>query len=400
MSSSPDQRPSPEAGRGAATGGTFPLGRILGVPMRAHWSVLIIMGLIAADVAAQALPAGSSGEAAWQSWTVGLVAAVAFLLGLLAHEAAHAVVARRNGVGVQDITLWMLGGTTRLTGGARTPGAEARIAGAGPLTSLLLGVGCFGLAWGLAALGVPGLAVGTVRWLGAINVLLALFNVLPGAPLDGGRLVLAGLWKWRGDRLWAAIAAARAGLGLGALLILLGALEFILGGDDVSGLWLALVGWFLLGAARGEERQARLWSRLEGVPVRAVMTPDPDVLSPATTVAELIARDLLTPDRSALPLTEEGRPVGLVTLRQARALPLEVRTTTTLGAIATPLSELPLASPDEDALELIPRLDPATDAPALVVEDGRLVGIVSAADVARAAQHAPSRRPGVPNGRD
>lgn len=374
--------------------GTFALGRIAGVPVRGHWSVLVIMGLIATDLAGQGLPAAYPGRPAWSYWVVGLAAAVVFLLGLLAHEAAHAVVARRNAVGVQSITLWMFGGVTQLTDEARTPGAEVRIAGAGPLTSLLLGVGFVGLAVLLGAVGADGLLVGALSWLGVINVLLALFNVLPGAPLDGGRLLRAALWKWRGDRVWASIGAARVGTVLGVVLVVLGALEFLRSRGDFSGLWLALVGWFLMGAARAEERQARLGQSLDGVSVRAVMDPHPVIAPSAAVVADLIDAQVLTDRHSAVVLLEEGRPVGLLTAEQVRAVPEDARSTTTLGAVATPMAEVPVASPDQRVTELVPRMGSATGSRALVVEDGRLVGMVGTVELTRAAERARARRVG------
>jgi Zn-dependent protease/CBS domain-containing protein len=356
------------------------------VPVRAHWSVLIVLALIAPDLAGGALAGAWPGRPVWLYWLVALAASVVFLLGLLAHEVAHAVVARRNGVGVRGITLWMFGGVTEMTGTAASPGADLRIAGAGPLVSLLLGAGFVGLALLVAALGGDGLLVAALGWLGVLNVLLALFNVLPGAPLDGGRLLRAALWQWRGNRTWAAIAAARVGTVLGAALVVLGALQFLRLGGDVSGLWLALVGWFLMGAARTEERQTRMWGPLEGILVRAVMDPHPATAPPGMSVAELLASGRLDDRDPAVVLVEDERPVGLVTLETVRALAWEVRTTTTLGAVATPIADVPVTSPDLPVIEVLPRLGGAGGGRMPVVEDGRLVGILAATDLLQAAE--------------
>lgn len=396
MSTSPGQGSAPGPDRRPGMGGTFGLGRIAGVPVRAHWSVLIVLGLIAPDLAGRTLPEAWPGRPIWLYWVVALAASVVLLLGLLAHEVAHTLVARRNRVGVRSITLWMFGGVTEMTGTARSPGADLRIAGAGPLMSVLLGAGFVGLGALAAALGGDGLLIGALSWLGVLNVLLALFNVLPGAPLDGGRLLRAALWKWRGDRLWAAIAAARVGYVLGAVLVALGALEFLGFGGDFSGLWLALVGWFLVGAARTEERQARRWGPLEGLPVRAVMNPHPDTASPGLTVAALLDSQLLDQPSGAVVLVEDDRPVGLVTLEQIRALAWEVRSTTTLSAIATPMAEVPVASPDQLVSEVLPRLGQATGGRLLVVDDGRPIGMVVLAELLRTAEH--PHRAGAGNG--
>lgn len=390
---------TPSTSQRSGLHGTIGLGRVGGVAVRAHWSVLIIMGLIWALLAGEQLPGAYRGRPTWEYVLVGGIAAVAFLAGLLAHEAAHAVVARRDGVQVGTVTLWMLGGVTELQSEAPTPGAELRIAGAGPLVSLLLGLGFGALSWLSSGVGWPPLATAALSWLAVINLLLALFNVLPGAPLDGGRLLRAALWKWRGDRRWATLAAARCGRALGVALVVLGGLEFLLYGGDVSGLWLAIVGWFLTGAARAEEQQVRLGDALSGVRVRDVMTPSPDTAAPGVTVAEYIDTHLFAARHSTLPLVEDDRPVGLVTLARLRRLPAEARTATPLRAIACPMSQVAVAAPDEPLTALLPRLDLAADGRALVVDGGRLVGIVSPVDVVRAVEHGRLQRP-APDSRD
>jgi Zn-dependent protease len=195
--------------------------------------------------------------------------AVAFFATLLAHELGHAVVARRAGPRVEGITLWLLGGVAKLDGEAANPRAELGIAAVGPLISLVLAASVVAVS---AVAGLPRLVVASVAWLARINLLLAIFNLLPAAPLDGGR-VLRGLLWWRTqDRLRSAVVAARMGRLLGALLIGLGFGEFVVGAA-ISGLWLALLGWFLLNAARAEETNARLRQELlggrgaDGVPV-------------------------------------------------------------------------------------------------------------------------------------
>jgi Zn-dependent protease/CBS domain-containing protein len=358
-----------------------------------HASVLIIMALIAWGLAGQVFPEAYPGRPGWAYAVVGIAAAVAFFLGLLAHEVAHAVVARRNGVAVEGITLWLFGGVARLKGEAATPGAELRIAGVGPLVSLLLGI-AFGAAAVLVAVaGGSGLLVAALSWLGGINILLALFNILPGAPLDGGRLLRAALWKWRGDRTWATVAAARAGRGLGLIMIAVGLVSFILNAT-VNSLWLALIGWFILGAAGAEQRSAELDRALAGVRVGDVMTPSPDTAPPDISVALFIDRYLFTQRHSTFPLVKDGLPVGLVTLSRVRAVPAERRAWTSLAEIACPMAEVPVAAPDDPLLDLLPRLNSATDGRALVLSGGKLVGIVSPVDVSRALEHAALRGPG------
>ncbi|MCI4062061.1 site-2 protease family protein [Micromonospora sp. R77] len=364
---------------------SFRLGRIAGVPVGVNWSVLVIFLLIAWALAANQFPRAYPDRPTWAYVLAGLAAAVVFFLGLLAHEVAHAVVAKRNGIGVEGITLWLFGGVSELKGEARDPGAELRIAGIGPLVSLIIGFFFGGIAVLLTLAGVHGLLLGSLAWLAGINILLAVFNVLPAAPLDGGRLLRAAVWKATGDRTKASVVAARAGWVLGALLIGLGLWQFI-AGAGVGGLWLALIGWFLIGAAGMEERQARMGSALRGVRVADVMTPQPQTASGEMTVADFVDHYLFAYRHSALPLTDEGRPVGLVTLDRVRGIPADRRPSTTLAEVSCRAEELVLARPDESLNELLPRLSECADGRALVVVDQRLVGIVSPSDISRAVQ--------------
>jgi len=231
--------------------GAVRVGRIGGVPLLLHWSVLIVTVPIAWDLTDRALPVVSSGRPAWA-----LVAGGTVVLALLAHEVAHAAVARHEGTDVDSITLWSLGGVPPPHGGAGGPAAELRIAGAGPMVSLLLGSAAWGVTLLLEAAGAPGPVVAGLGWAAASNLLLGVVHLLPGPPLDGGRMLRAALWAWRGDRLWATVAAARGGRGLGLVLIAAGLLMFVMRGG-YSGTWLALVGWFLVVAAAAEEDQAR-----------------------------------------------------------------------------------------------------------------------------------------------
>src|SRR6266498_1352736 len=249
---------------------------------------------------------------------------------LLAHEIAHSIVARRNGVQVHSIVLWLLGGVAQLEGEPRTPGADFRIAVVGPLTSLALGV-VFGLSGYVAAVLDAGrLAVGVLAYLAGTNILLAIFNLIPAAPLDGGRVLRAALWRWRGDREAAAVTAARAGRVVGFLLVGLGLLETLVTGT-FSGVWLALVGWFLISAATAEEQQARMGSRLSGVRVGDVMTSNPVVADATMTLAEFVDRLAMTHPFSCYPLVDhDGQLTGLVTLNRVRAVPPNRRPDTRL----------------------------------------------------------------------
>ena len=234
---------------------TIRLGRIAGIKVGLSWTVLLIAGLITLSLTSSILPLAAPGFSDTSYLIVGVLTAFGFLASILLHELGHAVVAEREGVRVDGITLWLLGGVARLAGEAKTPGAELRIAAAGPAVSVGLAAGLIGSGWALGALGLSGVVVAGVVWLGVINGVLAVFNLLPAAPLDGGRILKALLWKRHGDRDRATITSAVAGRVAGYAMIGFGLFQFLYGG--VGGLWMAFIGWFVLGTARAEEAMAR-----------------------------------------------------------------------------------------------------------------------------------------------
>ena len=361
------------------------LGKLWGIPIGMHWSVAVIFFLIAWELSALVLPADAAGSSQAWYWTVGIVTAVLFYLGLVAHEAAHAVVARRNGIGVRRITLWLFGGVSELEGEALTPGADFRIAVVGPIVSFVLS-GVFALLAALAASAgslVPEAALGWLAWM---NLLLGGFNLIPASPLDGGRVLRAALWRFGGDRTRAAVIASRTGVGFGYLMVGAGVLFFISG--YLIGLWFAFLGWFLVSAARSEEGATVIRSTLAGVRVRDIMTPDPICFEAATTVSELIEEALQRHHFTSFPLAgADRRPTGLVTLSRVRRVPPDSRQSTSLAAISTPLAQVPLARPDDPLPGMLERMQASPDGRALVIgDDGELVGIVSPSDISRYLQ--------------
>jgi Zn-dependent protease/CBS domain-containing protein len=362
-------------------GQTFSLGRISGIRIGVNWSVLVIVALLAYGLAAGQFRAAAPGRPVAEYVAAGVVTAVAYLGSLLAHELAHSLVARRNGLKVEGITLWLLGGVSRLQGEVPDPGAEVRVAGVGPLVSLVLGGAFWLLAWLLHGLGVRGVVVAALAWLGGINIVLAVFNVIPAAPLDGGRLLRAILWRVTGNRLKAAVWAARSGQVFGWALVAVGAF-LVLARRDYSWLWFVLLGWFLIGAATTESQQAMLQSRLRTVAVRQIMTPDPETVPASATVAQFLD-DHLPYRHSAFPVVADGQVVGLVTLNRINQVPAGARGQTTLQDVACPLSDVARATPDEPVADVLPRLNACSEGRALVFADGHLVGIVSPADMSR-----------------
>lgn len=362
---------------------TIPLGRIAGFPVSVHWSVLVILWLFTWSLAGT-LPGVVKGYSAGAYWLAGMCGALVLLASLLAHELAHAVAARRSGVAVGDVTLWLFGGVTTLGGEAKTPRAAFRIAIAGPATSLMLAATFGGLVAALHAVGAAPIVVGVASWLGAINLLLGLFNLLPGAPLDGGRVLRAYLWRRHGDPVRASIGAAHAGRVLAFILIALGLAEFV-AGALVGGVWLAFIGWFIFAASREEETRVTTQQLFSGVRVADAMTARPHTAPAWITVEDFIHRYVLGDRHSAYPVTgPDGSVVGLVTLTQLRGVAPAHRAATQVVDIALPLDAVPTSAPHEPLTALLGRMSPAgPHSRALVFEDGQLAGIVTPTDLTR-----------------
>lgn len=363
------------------------LGRIFGVRVGLNLSVLVILAILVAGLATGRFPAAYPGFGATAYVLAALAASVLFFASLLAHEVSHAIVARRNGIEVERITLWLFGGVAQLKGDPKSPGADFRIAVVGPLVSIAVGVISAAIAVGLAAIAVPDLAVGIFAYLAGINVLLALFNLVPAAPLDGGRVLRAALWAWRGDRARAAVNAARAGRVFGFVLMALGFVEIFFT-EGFGGLWLILIGLFLVHAAMAEEQQIQLTESLRGVRVRDVMTPRPIGADPDERVDEFVSGTAWAYRHSTYPLLDpEGRLLGLATVNRIRGVRHEDRGTTTLRDIACEPAEVPHAAPDEPLVDLLPRMRDCTDGRAVVLDgESRVVGIVSPSDISRTVQ--------------
>jgi Zn-dependent protease len=357
-------------------------GRIAGIPVGASWSALLIAALIAWTLAGSVLPAEVPGLGPAAYWLAGLAGAGLFLGSLLAHEIGHALVARRAGLRVRGITLWLLGGVALLEDEPATPGDELRVALVGPAVSLALAV-AFGLvAVAGSLLALPTAVVVVLAWLAVGNAALAVFNLLPAAPLDGGRVLRGLLWRRHGSRVRASVTATQAGVWVGAGLVAYGLLGTFTGWG-IGTLWTALVGWFLISAARQERDYAIARSGLEGLRADQVMTPAP-AAAPAWFTVDAFLRNYVEPwQAAALPLRSfDGQPAGVVTVAALAAVPPDRRHIVRSGDVAIPVPALVMVAPDQPVTDLPARLA-AGRTVAVVVADGRLVGLITPADLAR-----------------
>jgi Zn-dependent protease len=363
------------------------LGRIAGIPIGASWSVLLIAGLVAWSLAGGLLPGLVPGLAPSTYWLAALVATGLFLGSLLAHEVGHALVAQRAGLRVRSITLWLFGGVAQLEEEPASPRDDLRVAIVGPAISLALAVGFGVAAAGLAVLGAPTLAVAVVGWLAVGNVALAVFNLIPAAPLDGGRVLRALLWRRHGNRTRAAVTAATAGQVAGGVLMAYGLFGFLTGWG-IGSLWTVLIGWFLVGAARQEREQTVVRDGLAGLRVGDVMTPA-RALAPAWFTVDGFLRDHVAAWRpggapTALPLRSfDGQPAGVVTVAALESVPPSQRHVVRAGDVAVPAWAVAVTRPDEPVSRLVGRLRGGSGI-AVVVVAGELVGVVTRDDIVRA----------------
>lgn len=364
--------------------GTIALGHIAGIRIGAHWSTVVTLGVFTLLLGRSLAETNGNSVGAWTAAAVG---AVALLAALLAHELAHSIVARRHGLRVDRIVLWLLGGVSELGAGPKDPRSDLRIALAGPLTSLALAVGFFGVAL-LVGTAAGQSVLDVLVWLAATNLLLALFNLLPGAPLDGGRVVRALIWRRTGDQLYAATVAARGGRYIGFGLVVLGGVELLAFGSP-GGVWLLLLGWFLISAANVELADAGLRHRLGDIRVREVMTAHPVAIPAAWSLADLLASDIVRTGHQVFPVVADtGHPIALLSLSDLVGATPNARSTATVRSVSRPLAAGARAHENELLSAVASRAVLRPDLDAIVVVDalGRLIGIVTATDLTQACQ--------------
>ncbi len=373
--------------------GSVRIGHVVGVPLRMHWSVPLLVVLFAYGLGRQTLPVIAPGRSALVYAVAGVVGAALLTASLLLHETAHAAIARRKQISVEDVTLWALGGITRM-GRPQSASAAFAVAVSGPLTSLVIGGVALGAGFGLSALSLGAVPAVVLVWLGWANVFLGVFNLLPAVPLDGGRVVQALLWWRTGDRDRADLAASRGGQVIGGLLVAAGWISVLRG--IAGGLWLAVIGLFIMVVAGSERRRATLQSALRGVRAADAMSSPVTTGADWLTVQRFIDEVAVRTGHSTVPLLDfEGRPSGVVQLRRLASIPLAQREELRVRDVATPLSQCAVAAPDDLLTEALDKLSLRTGMRILVVDAGHLVGIITAKDVSRLMQrHTLSGRAG------
>ena len=368
-------------GRRAAPEGSiiqqgFPLGKVFGIPIRLDYSWFVILALLAWMLGGSYFPAKFSGWPPALYWLMGVVTAVAFFASLLLHELGHSVVALRYRVPVRSITLFVFGGVAQIAGEPPSAKAEFRIAIAGPIVSLALALLFYAAQLLLEAL--PPL-LGMAGYLAYMNLALALFNLIPGYPLDGGRVLRAAVWALTRNLRRATVIAANAGRGFGLAFILLGAWEIL--GGNFGGLWLAFIGWFLHSAASAQLMQTAYQGLLAGHTVAQAMGARCPVVAADLTLQRLVDEHVLERGERCFLVDRDGRILGLVTVHQVKRVPRAEWAAATVEQIMLPLEQLRRVGPGTElaaALELMDR-DGVNQLP--VTAGGRVLGMLSREDV-------------------
>jgi Zn-dependent protease/CBS domain-containing protein len=358
------------------------IGRIFGIQIALHPSWFVIFLIVTYTMAVGELPRTFRTWDEGLYWVVGALISLLFFASVLAHELSHSLLARRFGIRVRDITLFIFGGASTLEGEAQRPRDEALIAAAGPLTSIAIGVLLLGLD---AATGQEQLAA-IFSWLGFINITLGLFNLIPGFPMDGGRILRAILWKIRGDRNAATRNAAGVGRLFGYLLIAGGIFLIFQGANLFTGVWLALIGWFLSNAAESAVAQMTVEHALKGIKVREVMESDPPSITPNESVNDLVNERLIRGEhRSFLVRHDDGGLAGIVTLSDVRRMPRENWEAARVTDIMTRYADLATIGPDaelETALKLLQERE-VNQLPVVTDEGRTVVGLLTRAGILR-----------------
>ncbi len=354
------------------------LGRIIGVPIGLNWSLVVIVGVFAFGLANNRFPQDAPGYSHGAYIVAGAASAVVLLIAVLLHELGHAIVARRSGLDVEGITLSWMGGVTRIVGDTASPGREFGVAAIGPLVSFAVGLVLWGGRAIVDAAGGGHLVASALGWLAIINVVLAVFNLIPAAPLDGGRILHAAIWTVTRNRWRAARATSYAGVALAAAIIALGVFQVVARRDAIDGALVAILGWWILVAARQEDRQAIVHRALEGKLVHEVMRPV--AAAPGWITTGALASGYADAHPATVWMLErwDGGYSGVVSSEAVRAVP-EPWGSIRADEVAVPVDAAAAAGPWEELLDALERTQGLQVL--LVVDEERTVGAVLPADI-------------------
>ncbi|MBA2679001.1 MAG: site-2 protease family protein [Ktedonobacteraceae bacterium] len=363
--------------------GSFRLGKLAGIDVYAHLSWFIIFVLLTWSLASDWFPQYFAGWSTTTYWLAALFSTLLLFICVLFHEMAHALVARARGLTVKGITLFIFGGVAEIDQDMKRPGVEFQVAIAGPIASFLLAGAALLLALPFRTSPAPAEAV--LDYLAVSNLLLGAFNLIPGFPLDGGRVLRSIIWKMTGSFQKATRIASYAGQGCGYIFIIIGIVRFFTG-DFFDGLWVVFIGWFLLSAAQTVNVEAIMQSTLKGVLVAKVMDPQPATVPANISLQKLVDEHFLPQRLRAAPVVQGEYLSGLVTLSDLARVERERWSITPVGHVMRLLEQIYVASPDQELHEVIHEMGTRNINQVPIVQDGRLVGILSRESIVRYLQ--------------
>ena len=359
---------------------TFKVARIRGIDVGIHFSWFIVVVLFTVIFAESQYPDTYPNWSEAQYWSVAIASVLLLFLSVLLHEFGHALVAQSRGVGVRSITLFIFGGVAGLTRESDEAGDEFWIAIAGPIVSITL-AGLFGLAW-LIFGAASEKAAALLGYLAYINLLLVLFNMIPGFPLDGGRVLRAALWRGTGDLRRATRIASGIGVGIGMLFVV-GGVVLIVTGYLVNGIWAVVIGWFLQNAAQQGRSSVEQTYALRDILTSDLMNREPVTIAPEIDLETMVEDFVLARNARGLPVIVDGRLAGIVTVTDLRKAPRDQWKERTVGQIMTPATQLKYLDPKVPVTEALMLMSDGDFHQMPVTEEGRLVGLLTRFELVR-----------------
>jgi Zn-dependent protease/predicted transcriptional regulator len=354
--------------------------KLFGFEVKIDLSWLVLGLLITWTLAQGFFPNSYKGLAPAIYWIMGAAAALGLLISIVFHELWHSLIARRFGLRMKGITLFIFGGVAEMTDEPPSPQAEFFMAVAGPVSSVVLGAALAGLSELARSIHGPVPVVGVASYLGFLNMMLAVFNLIPAFPLDGGRVLRAALWGWKKNIRWATQIASSIGSGFGLVMVLIGAVQFIFG-NFIGGIWLFLIGMFLRGASRSALVQLNIRRALQGEHVRRYMKSNPITVSPSVSIQDFVDDYIFKYHFKMFPVVLDGRLVGCATLGQVKDVPKEQWPVKNVSELTTVCSADNTVRPDDDVLNALALMSRTNTSRLMVVDGDNLVGVITAKDI-------------------
>ena len=361
-------------------GKSYKLFKLAGFEVKIDMSWLILAFIVTWTLAEGLFPVYHEGLSPPVYWWMGAFGALGLFASIVFHELSHSLVARRGGMPMKGITLFIFGGVAEMDDEPPDARTELFMALAGPASSLLLAGIFFGAAFALRFMEAPLPVRGVISYLGLINVILAAFNMVPAFPLDGGRVLRAILWKWKNNLKWATHIAANMGTGFGTVLMILGVFQ-VFAGNVIGGIWWFIIGMFLRGISQSSYRQVILKKTLEGEKVERFMKRDPVVVPPSLSISDFVENYVYTHHFKFFPVVEDGKHVGCVTVKNIKEIPREQWQNRTVGEVSEECSTENTVSPDTDAMKALTLMNRQGSSRLMVVEDGNLEGVITLKDL-------------------